>query len=138
MIGNRRSFVVAAVAATVLTGSCSSGTATESSPAEQPASVSTESSPGGQPTSATRTPGSIPFTLLTHCGVENLRIDGRWWHADPPLYNRAGSGPPTGWGDPVQKGGLTIESPDRAVFEALGQRVVFVPAPDNEPVRMCD
>ena len=31
-----------------------------------------------------------------------------------------------------------MESADRAVFEAPGRQVVFVPAPDNEPVRMCD
>ena len=141
MTGIRRPFVVAALAATVLTGGCGRGTSTESLPTEQPAGASAESSPGSLAASASgaaRTPGSLPFTLPTHCGVENLRVDGRWWHAAPPLYNRAGSGPPAGWGDPVQKGRLTIESPDRAVFEALGQRVVFVPAPDNEPVRMCD
>jgi len=31
-----------------------------------------------------------------------------------------------------------VESADRAVFDALGQQVVFVPAPNNEPVRICD
>ncbi len=80
---------------------------------------------------------STPLTVYTHCGVENVRIDGRWWHARPPLYNQEGSGPPAGWGDPHQEGMLTMESADRAVFEALGQRVVFVPAPDDEPVRVC-
>lgn len=34
------------------------------------------------------------------------------------------------------QGALTIESGHRAVFEARGQRVVFVRAPDNEPVRV--
>jgi hypothetical protein len=82
-------------------------------------------------------PNSTPFSVYTHCGVENVRIDGRWWHAKPPLYNAERSGPPAGWGDPYQDGTLTIESPDRAVFEALGQEVVFVPAPENEPVRVC-
>ena len=80
---------------------------------------------------------SRPFSVYTHCGVENVRIDGRWWHARPPLYNEERSGPPAGWGDPHQEGTLTVESADRAIFEALGQRVVFVPAPDNEPVRVC-
>ena len=31
-----------------------------------------------------------------------------------------------------------MQSADRAIFEALGQQVVFVPAPDNQPVRICD
>ncbi len=82
-------------------------------------------------------PSSTPFTVYTHCGVENVRIDGRWWHAEPPLYNDEQSGPPESWSDPYQEGRLTFESPERAVFEARGQRVVFVPAPDNEPVRVC-
>jgi len=30
-----------------------------------------------------------------------------------------------------------MESTDRAVFEALGERVVFVPAPNNKPVQVC-
>lgn len=82
-------------------------------------------------------PSPTPFNVYTHCGVENVRIDGRWWHAKPPLYNQDRSGPPEEWGDPHQDGTLTVVSPDRAVFEALGQRVVFVPAPENEPVRVC-
>jgi len=82
-------------------------------------------------------PSSRRFSVYTHCGVENVRIDGRWWHAKPPLYNEDQTGPPAGWDDPSQQGTLTIELSERAVFEALGQRVVFVPAPDNEPVRVC-
>ena len=82
-------------------------------------------------------PISTPLSVYTHCGVENTRIDGRWWHAKPSLYDEKGGGPPAGWGDPYQEGTLTVESADRAVFEALDQRVVFVPAPDNKPVRVC-
>lgn len=86
---------------------------------------------------ATDEPSSTAFSVYTHCGVENVRIDGRWWHAKPPLYNQERTGPPPGWGDPHQEGTLTMESADRAVFEALGQQVIFVPAPNNEPVRVC-
>jgi hypothetical protein len=82
-------------------------------------------------------PTTKPFRLYTHCGVESARIDGRWWHAKPPLYNEDRSGPPDGWDNPFQHGRLTVESPNRAVFKAAGQRVVFVPAPDNQPVRVC-
>ncbi len=81
--------------------------------------------------------GAASFNAYTHCGLENIHVGGRWWHAKPPLYNQKRTGPPAGWGDPYQGGTLTLESPDRAVFEALGQRVIFVPAPDNEPVRVC-
>lgn len=91
---------------------------------------------GDRPTGGVQ-PSPTPFTVYTHCGVENVRINGRWWHAEPPLYNDDRSGPPDGWGDPFQEGTLTVESPRRAVFEALDRRVVFVPAPDNAPVRVC-
>jgi len=91
--------------------------------------ASTEQAPTFEPT-------STRFKVFTHCGVESAHIDGRWWHASPPLYGKAW-GPPAGWSEPYQDGTLTLESADRAVFEALGQRVVFVPAPDNEPVRVC-
>lgn len=77
------------------------------------------------------------FSVYTHCGVENVRIDGRWWHAKAPLYDDGRTGPPDGWGDPYQEGRLTVESAKRAVFEFAGQRVVFVPAPNNAPVRVC-
>lgn len=86
---------------------------------------------------STGEPSSAPFTVYTHCGIESTRINGHWWHATPPLYNQDGSGPPVGWGDPYQEGALTMESADRAVFDALGQRIIFVPSPDDEPVRVC-
>ena len=82
-------------------------------------------------------PRSTPFSVYTHCGVENVLINGRWWHAKPPLYNPDRTGPPAGWGDPHQEGTLTMESADRAVFEALDQRVMFLPARDDAPVRVC-
>ncbi len=109
---------VAVVIAAALTTGCGSPASTQQAPAADE-------------------PSSTPVSVYTHCGVENVRIDGRWWHARPPLYNQERSGPPAGWGDPHQEGTLTMESADRAVFEALGQRVVFVPAPTKEPVRVC-
>ena len=33
---------------------------------------------------------------------------------------------------------LTMEAADRAVFAALGERVVLVPSEINEPLRPCD
>ncbi len=81
---------------------------------------------------------TVSFSLYTHCGVESARIGGRWWHAVEPLYGDEGrAGPPQGWGDPVQKGRLTVASPESAVFEAVGTRVVFVPSVEDEPLRIC-
>lgn len=87
--------------------------------------------------SQSEAPSRSSFNVYTHCGVESARIEGRWWHADPALYNDDKTGPPAGWGNPYQPGTLTMESSDRAVFEALGERVAFVPAPDDKPVRVC-
>jgi hypothetical protein len=129
-----------ALALTVFAVGCSGGS-TESAPAHgQSINIPTAEQPSA--TAGTGSTGSVPvskaFTVYTHCGVESARIHGRWWHAKPPLYgDTEGGGPPAGWGDPYQEGTLTVEANGRAVFEALGQRVVFVPAPDNEPVRVC-
>ncbi len=80
---------------------------------------------------------SVTFFVYTHCGVESAKIGGRWWHATPPLYDEGAVGSPDGWDDPYQEGQLTVESSTRAVFEAEGTQVVFVPSSTNEPVRVC-
>ena len=125
-----------------LTVSCSSAPSTDTRPPEPTnEGESSVTQPTKNPSNAPltgNTRSGKPFKMYTHCGVESAEIRGRWWHADPPLYNKRGSSPPAGWGDPFQQGTLVVESSQRAVFEALGQEVIFVPAPDNEPVRMCD
>ena len=81
---------------------------------------------------------SVEFSLYTHCGIESLRLDGRWWHAVQPLYGEDGTGSsPEGWGDPYQKGELTLDSGQHVTFEARGTQVAFVPAEDNRPMRIC-
>lgn len=80
---------------------------------------------------------SVKFSVYTHCGVESARIGGRWWHATPPLYGEARGSAPAGWEDPYQEGQLTVESSERAVFEAEDIQVVFVPSTTNEPVHIC-
>jgi len=133
-----------ALGLTMFAVGCSGGS-TETAPAGPSSrSPSTNTPTGEQPSTAAETGSTVPtpvgktFTVYTHCGVESARVNGRWWHAKPPLYgDTEGGGPPPGWGNPFQEGTLTVEAADRAVFEALGQRVLFVPAPDNEPVRVC-
>lgn len=82
---------------------------------------------------------TVDTFVYTHCGVESARINGRWWHAVDPLYGPggAGSGPPAGWQDPQQEGELTLQSSSRAAFAARGEQVVLVPAPTDEPLRIC-
>ena len=82
---------------------------------------------------------TVGFTMYTHCGVESARINGRVWNAAEPLYATPEKlDPPVGWDNPEQDGELTLESPARAVFAAVGQRVVLMPSPSGEPLRFCD
>jgi hypothetical protein len=81
---------------------------------------------------------AVDYFIYTHCGVESLRIGGHWWHAVEPLYGDKGPGDsPEGWGDPYQKGELTLSSEDTITFEAKGKEVRFVPAPRDKPIRIC-
>lgn len=82
---------------------------------------------------------TLKHEILTHCGVESVMINGGWWTAVRPLYGPGGegAGPPAGWDDPWQEGELTLEAEDRAVFAAVGERVVLTPSRVNEPLRTC-
>jgi hypothetical protein len=132
-----RLFGVTALFAVMLTSGCTSSGPIETARQETPSSAAYRNEPSETPTKRVA-PSGIPFTVRTHCGVESALIEGAWWHAKPPRYNMHRNGPPAGWGDPLQRGRLAVQSADRAVFEAVGQKVLFVPAPDNEPVRICD
>ncbi len=82
---------------------------------------------------------TVEHLMLTHCGAENIVLNGKWWHAVTPLYGPQGegAGAPDGWGDPFQAGSLTLQSADTAVFEAVGTRVALKPSSTGEPVRVC-
>lgn len=79
------------------------------------------------------------YRMLTHCGVESVKINGAWWNAVTPLYGRTGegAGPPADWDEPWQEGRLTLETEERAAFAALGEYVVLERSPSNEPIRIC-
>ena len=82
---------------------------------------------------------TVDFSMYTHCGVESTNFNGRVWNAVQPLYSSPEKlGPPSGWDDPYQDGRLTLESRDRAVFAAVGERVVLTPSATGEPLRPCD
>jgi len=63
----------------------------------------------------------VPFDLYTHCGINELRSNGRYFQRVGGVLvygsrTSAGLGnPPSGWGNPVQHGTLTITG-DVAVF----------------------
>jgi hypothetical protein len=77
------------------------------------------------PTSPTTTAASsVPFALLTHCGIYEARVQAAFFAADQPLDDGHGN-PPAGWGNPYQSGTITVEG-SRAVFhDDSGHTVTF-------------
>jgi hypothetical protein len=66
---------------------------------------------------------AYPFDLLTHCGVVGADIGGVWFAADPPLLDGPGN-PPPGWGNPYQRGTLTLLNAGEALFaDGAGHQV---------------
>ena len=72
----------------------------------------------------TPTPGktstTMAFNLYTHCGINGLKVNDRYFqHVGGTLDDGSGN-PPRGWGNPYQRGTVTV-SGDLAVFrDAVG------------------
>jgi len=108
---------ILAGAAIVLTA-CGGGTAT------QPA---TRAAPSAAPsrTAAAATGPARPYLLYTHCGIDEARIGNRYYQAVHPLSDGQDN-PPAGWGNPYQRGTMTLLSPDEALFrDDAGHQVLF-------------
>ena len=97
----------------------------------------TTDAPGGSPaagpaatSSAARDiRGTKPYDLLTHCGVREALIDNNYYLASPVLDDGNGN-PPTGWGNPYDRGTMTMNTDKTADFrDADGHRAHFVLRP---------
>ncbi|MEU1231995.1 hypothetical protein [Streptomyces sp. NPDC005828] len=76
---------------------------------------------------------TIPFDLYTHCGIDEARIGSRYFAAETPLSDGSGN-PPEGWGNPYQRGTMTLTSETEAVFtDDAGHEVKFRARPGTEP-----
>jgi hypothetical protein len=74
-------------------------------------------------------PSAVAYALYTHCGIADARIDGHWYLASRPLSDGAGN-PPSGWGNPYQRGSMRLLSGGRAEFtDANGHAVRVRSAP---------
>jgi hypothetical protein len=74
---------------------------------------------------ATTVGSEQPYTLSTHCGIDEARIGSHYFEAVHPLSDGQ-SNPPAGWGNPAQQGTMTLLSPSKAVFsDDAGHRVLF-------------
>ena len=109
----RRNEVAILAGAAMVLAACG-GTATQ---AAKPAAPSR---------AAAATVGSArPYSLYTHCGIDEARIDGRYYEAVRPLSDGQGN-PPAGWGNPYQDGTMTLLPPDQALFrDNAGHQVLF-------------
>jgi hypothetical protein len=84
------------------------------------------------------TPATTPYSLYTHCGIIDARIDGKWYQAAPPLSDGSGN-PPAGWGNPYQEGVIRKVSATEVNFtDTKGHNVRFVLHPKiTGPQQIC-
>ena len=74
------------------------------------------------------------FEIYTHCGVEWIYLDGRFWLTEPLGKLNA----PTGWGNPIDEGVVTLEASDAASYLSQGgDQVVFTPAAKSFEPPLC-
>ena len=86
-------------------------------------------------------PGPTPvvsFTLLTHCGIDELQLDGRWYERVGGRLDDGSGNPPPGWDNPQQTGRLERSGDDVVFTDSQGHRVTFQPRPGaTAPKQMC-
>lgn len=79
------------------------------------------------PTATTEAPKvhTAPFDLYTHCGINELTVNGKYFQrVGGPLSDGSGN-PPSGWGNPYQHGTLSV-SGDIVIFrDDLGHAEKF-------------
>lgn len=68
---------------------------------------------------------TVSFDLYTHCGIDEAHIGSTYFEAESPLSDGSGN-PPAGWGNPTQRGTMTLKSDSEAVFtDDAGHEVHF-------------
>ena len=124
--------------AAVLEDDARAGAAPESSPGSASGSSAEAAAGAAGADGALGVPSpadvGIPYAydLYTHCGVLGADVAGVWFAAAPPLVEEFG--PPAGWDDPYQRGTLTLESEDVAVFrDDAGHEVRLMAAESERP-----
>lgn len=73
------------------------------------------------------TPSSrtVPYDLYTHCGIDEARVGSTYFEAVSPFADGSGN-PPDGWGNPTQRGTMTLKPGGKAVFtDDAGHEVHF-------------
>lgn len=123
-------------------GSAASRVATPTESETWAAAEATPGTPDGPGDVLTAPPSpepgtAYPLDLYTHCGVLGVDIGGVWFAADPPLVEGAGN-PPAGWGNPYQRGTVTLLSADEALFTDEAGHEVRLRADESARPAPCD
>ena len=101
-----------------------SAAATTSLPSQSPTFP-----PAASSSRVSNSTGTIPYDLLTHCGIREALIQERYYVARPALDDGNGN-PPKGWDNPYDSGTMAINADHTADFlDAAGNRAHFVLRP---------
>lgn len=109
-----------------LVAACSSGDAATVGPAEADIANEPPYGPG------VGVGDEYDYVLYVHCGVQWARIDGDWFETEP--LNDGNANPPPGWGNPFDKGSLTIVDLSTAEYRSdNGETLTFVRTEGGAP-----
>ena len=76
-----------------------------------------------------QTSSNAVFVLSTHCGIDDLQVEGAWYERAGGKLDDGQGNPPPGWDNPVQRGSVQRVG-ERIVFtDSAGHREEFVPRP---------
>ena len=117
-------------------------TADSSSPTATPTPMPMPTAEREHPEEPPQGPGvevgtAHPYELYVHCGIRDVRFDGRLWMADPMLSDGSGN-PPPDWTADDSRGTMQLVNDDLAVFTADSGRIIeFKPWPLDVEWRPC-
>jgi hypothetical protein len=85
--------------------------------------------PAAQTVAASTNPATpaatgVPYSLPTHCGISEARVNNTFFVADQPLTDGQGN-PPAGWGNPYQAGTITVSGSTAIFHDDNGHTVTF-------------
>ncbi len=66
-----------------------------------------------------------PFELHTHCGIDELMLDGAWYERVGGRLDDGSGNPPDGWGNPYQQGEVTVAGTTVTFTDDTGHHETF-------------
>jgi len=77
------------------------------------------------PSDTAPTPSGTAISLSTHCGIDDLEVDGRWYERVGGRLDDGQGNPPAGWADPTQSGVVVIAGDTLVFSDDAGHRESF-------------